>query len=149
MTRDGLLRELTEAECWAHLAEHEVGRLAYADRVGPIVLPLNYVARDGSIWLRTASYNQLAVHVAGQVVAFEIDHVDTRAHTGWSVLARGPIRHVLDAEHGTPWPTPEPWPDGTRTMMFRITPTELTGRALVQADVAPTPGHGPGSIQRS
>lgn len=144
----GRLTELSEAQCWAHLGELEVGRLAYVDATGPVVVPLNYTVRDGSIWLRTASYNQLAVHAAGQVVAFQIDHVNGAQHAGWSVLARGPIEHVLDVEHAAPWPIPEPWADGTRTMAFRVTPTQVTGRALHQADVRPAPGHGPGSIQR-
>ncbi|MCY7395275.1 MAG: pyridoxamine 5'-phosphate oxidase family protein [Nocardioides sp.] len=146
---DGRLRELSEAECWAHLGQHGVGRLAYVEHDAPVIVPLNYLARDGKIWLRTASYNQMAVHLPGQQAAFEIDQIEPRGHTGWSVLVRGRAEHALDTRSTVSWPGPAPWPDGTRTMMFCLTPSQVTGRALKQGDVAPEPGHGPGSIQRS
>jgi len=149
--QDGRLRELTEAECWQRLAERSVGRIAYVERGGPVVLPLNYVARDGRIWVQTASYNQLAIHLPGQQAAFEIDDVDDRTRTGWSVLVRGRAEHVTDTEHAVPPGSPAlaPWPDGTRSMVFCLTPDEVTGRVLRQADVTPGPDHRPGSTQRS
>lgn len=56
---DGLLRALSQRECWDLLSSHHVGRISYVDGDGPIVLPLNYVAFEGGIWIRTASYDQL------------------------------------------------------------------------------------------
>lgn len=147
---DSTLCELSEQQCWAHLAEHRFGRLAYVQRDGPVIIPLNYVAQDGKLWVRTASYNQLAVHLAGQRAAFEVDEIDERGHSGWSVLVRGRAEHVVDAGAvAVSWPDPAPWPAGIRTMLFCLTPNEVTGRALKQGDVSPGPGHGPGSIQRS
>ena len=84
-THDERLRELTEQDCWLRLSQHEVGRLAYVHGQGPVIVPLNYLAQDGKIWLRTASYNQMAVHVTGQQAAFEVDEIDDHGHTGWSV----------------------------------------------------------------
>lgn len=145
---DGLLRELTEAECWQHLAERSIGRIGYVDRGGPVVLPLNYAVRDGRIWVRTASYNQLAIHLPGQLAAFEVDDADEHNHTGWSVLVRGRAEHVTSPEHAGA-PDAIPWPDGARSMVFCLTPDEITGRALRQGDVTPGPDHRPGSTQRS
>lgn len=147
---DGLLRALSQRECWDLLSSHHVGRISYVDGDGPTVLPLNYVAFEGGIWIRTASYNQLAVHLSGQAAAFEIDHTDVRTQSGWSVLVRGQATHVLRATNAPPgWQTSNPWPDGPRSMTFRIEPRTVTGRALKQADVRPGPGSGPGTIQRS
>lgn len=148
--RDGRLRELSQDECWSLLSEHQVGRISYVDVDGPVILPLNYLAADGSIWVRTASYNQLAVHLTGQRVAFEVDQVDARTHSGWSVLVRGRAEHAVhSAAPGLEgWPSAAPWPDGQRTMLFRIVPTEISGRLLRQADVSPDSGRGPGTIQR-
>jgi hypothetical protein len=148
-SQQGRLHELSERDCWARLAEHEVGRLAYVQGDGPTIVPLNYLAQDGKVWLRTASYNQLAVHVAGQLAAFEVDDINVHDRTGFSVLLRGRVEHVLHTMTGLTWPEPTLWPDGIRTMMFCLTPTQVTGRSLAQADVTPAPGRGPGSIQRS
>ena len=143
------LRELSDGECWQHLAEHTVGRLAYADRDGPMILPLSYAVQDGAIWFRTASYDQLAIHLPGTRAAFEVDHVDLRHHQGWSVVVRGCAEHVTvdDATRPEQWPDPVPWPSGLRTMMFRLTATHVSGRVLRHADPAAAPG--PGAVQRS
>lgn len=148
---DGLLRELTTAECWAHLEAHNLGRIAYVVAGGPTILPFNYLARDGLIWLRTASYSELAIHLPGERAAFGVDHTDEHSHTGWSVLVRGVAEHVRGEHPVVPSgsPDPSPWPDGIRTMVFCLQPEEITGRALAGADVTPADGHGPGSIQRS
>lgn len=147
---DGLLRTLSTRECWDLLASHHVGRISYVDGDGPIVLPLNYVAFEGGIWVRTASHNQLGVHLPDQSVAFEIDQSEVATQTGWSVLVRGRATHVLRGTDVPPgWRTSNPWPDGPRSMTFRIEPRSVTGRALKQADVRPQAGSGPGTIQRS
>lgn len=147
----GRLRELTHDECWQHLAARSVGRIGYVERGGVVVLPLNYVAQDGLIWVRTASYNQLAMHLPGQRVGFEIDDIDERTHSGWSVLVRGHVDHVTGDEHpaGLGSAQATPWPEGSRSMVFCLTPDEVTGRALIQGDVTPARGHEPGSTQRS
>jgi len=148
---DGVLRELSEPECRQHLSHGTVGRIAYVDPDGPVILPLNYVVQDEQLWIRTASYNQLAIHAAHQMVAFEVDHVDGHARTGWSVLVRGRAEHAKREDERAPsgWPDSAPWPDGIRSMTFCITPQHVTGRALLQGDVRPAPGHGPGTIQRT
>ena len=49
------LREMTKDECLGLLAGHQVGRVAYCDELGPVVLPVNYVpeATGGSkLWAR-------------------------------------------------------------------------------------------------
>lgn len=146
----GLLRELTEVECWTHLACSTVGRIAYVDPLGPVILPFNYVVQDGLIWIRTASYNQLALHLSGQAVAFEVDHQDEHLRTGWSVLVRGRADHALrdDSRAVNGWPDPEPWPDGNRSMVFCVTPREVSGRSVQRTHVGPADGHGPGTVQR-
>lgn len=147
---NGLLRTLSKRECWDLLVSHETGRVCYVQAGAPMVLPMNYQAFEKGIWIRTASYTQLAIHLANEVVAFEIDQTDVATRTGWSVLVHGVATHVLHA-HGAPpgWHTSHPWPDGLRAMTFRIEPQTITGRALKQADVRPAAGAGPGSIQRS
>ncbi|MCW2819294.1 MAG: Pyridoxamine 5-phosphate oxidase [Marmoricola sp.] len=146
---DGL-HELDEDECWRRLDGCTVGRLAYADRDGPTVLPLNYVVQDRRVWFRTASYDQLAIHLPGTRAAFEVDHVDQAAHQGWSVLVRGTADHVMVDTPGHPAgrPNPEPWPTGLRTMLFCLTPSQVSGRLITHADLAVPPPATPGAVQR-
>ena len=149
---DGTLHELDEAACWDHLAAASVGRIAYVDVDGPVVIPLNYTVHEGAIWMRTAAYAALAVQLVEQRVAFEVDDADHDDRTGWSVLARGRAEHVLGTEHGTrpDWTGTTPWPSGTRAMVLRLEPTTLTGRSIRRpcASVSVGAGRGPGTVQR-
>jgi hypothetical protein len=147
---DGLLQHLDEARCWQLLAEHQVGRIGYVDADGPVIIPLNYRVHDRLLYVRTASHNDLAVHLPGRRAAFEVDDSDARTHTGWSVLVRGPVHHVLHGAMAVSegWPGSSPWPDGLRTMVFCLTPDRVTGHLLHQHDVSPGAGRGPGTVQR-
>jgi hypothetical protein len=147
----GALSEMTTEQCWEHLARRTVGRMAYVDRDGPVIVPLNYRVGEGRIWVRTASYDQLAVHLPHQQAAFEVDHVDEHARTGWSVLVRGRAEHVVAGPGESPadWPDPQPWPEGLRQMTFALFPSTVTGRVLHQGDVSPAAGEArPGNVQR-
>ena len=130
------LHELEPEECWRRLASRTVGRMAYVDRDGPVIVPLNYRVVDGRVWVRTASYDQLAVHLPHQQAACEVDEVDEAARVGWSVLVRGRAEHVVVGPGGTPrdWPDPEPWPGGLRWTIFCLFPREVTGRELRQPE---------------
>ena len=146
---DGLLRELTHQECWDHLSAHSLGRIAYVVDGGPTILPFNYLALDGLIWLRTTSYSELAIHLPGERAAFAVDHADAHDHTGWSVLVRGRAEHATGRHPAVSdgFPDSAPWPDGIRSMVFCLTPESVTGRALRHAAMdSPT---GPGAVQRS
>ncbi|MEO5854179.1 MAG: pyridoxamine 5'-phosphate oxidase family protein [Nocardioides sp.] len=125
----GRLIELTTQECWELLASRPVGRIAYDDGEGPVVLPVNHLVCDGTIRFRTAPHSTLASHVHGHRVAFQLDDVEEFHTSGWSVLVRG--RAVLaDLDlHGEVELTT--WVAGNRQLVVEITPTEVTGRRLI------------------
>jgi hypothetical protein len=93
----------------------------------PVIIPVNFIFKDGRVLIRvgTGFFSRSA---AGQLVAFEIDHVDAEGGTAWSVLVRG-----LATLIGTPTDTelaaaghpavPEPG-----DMVLVIRPDVLTGR---------------------
>ncbi|WP_228942545.1 pyridoxamine 5'-phosphate oxidase family protein [Nocardioides sp. Leaf374] len=146
------LRDLTTRECWEHLARQPVGRLACVLGGRAVLLPLNHRVHDRAVWFRTASWSRLGVHLPGLEVVFEVDDADPRTRSGWSVVARGTTEHVLTGVPGSPGAEdhgdPAPWPGGPRTMLFRLVPTELTGRLLRPAAVVAPVGVRPGSVQR-
>jgi transcriptional regulator with XRE-family HTH domain len=121
---------MSETECYARLAAHEVGRLAGGMGQAPWVLPVNYVPDGKDIAFTTRPGSPLA-DVQG-TVAFEVDDVDRYARLGWSVLVIGVAEPVTDPEEiarlteagsGT-------WPTHRNELWFRIRPGRVTGRRL-------------------
>jgi nitroimidazol reductase NimA-like FMN-containing flavoprotein (pyridoxamine 5'-phosphate oxidase superfamily) len=45
----GHFRELEAKECLELLADHQIGRVAYCDDRGPVVLPVNYALDDETV----------------------------------------------------------------------------------------------------
>src|SRR5580693_4003599 len=88
---------LEAEECWALLEARHLGRLAFVDQDGPIVLPINYAVVDGVVIFRTDAGGKLDAAVRGDRLAFEIDGFDALEQTGWSVVVRGAAELVTDA----------------------------------------------------
>lgn len=127
----GRLLELDEAECWDLLSAAEIGRIAWCERGGPVVLPVNIAVRDGEVWLRTKPQSSLASHVHDHQVAVEVDDVDPFNQAGWSVLVRGRGEMVAYDLRPPGWEEPTPWAEGSRPLLVRVVPTSVTGRRLL------------------
>jgi hypothetical protein len=91
------LKELAERECVELLATQVVGRVAVVVDGRASVFPVNYVLDHGHIVFRTDEGTKLAAARAGATVTFEVDQSDPIYHTGWSVMATGPLEAVTDA----------------------------------------------------
>jgi len=88
-------RDLTQAQCRAMLARHNVGRLAYTfhDRVD--VEPIGYVYVGGGLLFRTAPGSKLHTLAHHPWVALEIDEVE--GVFDWrSVVAHGTVYILHD-----------------------------------------------------
>jgi nitroimidazol reductase NimA-like FMN-containing flavoprotein (pyridoxamine 5'-phosphate oxidase superfamily) len=124
--------ELGADECWELLGGEAVGRVVYADDQGPLAVPVNFAVQDGTLLFRTSPASSLARHLRETpTCAFEVDRIDTRLRSGWSVLARGSAALVRHPGMGFDAEVTTPWPGGTRFFLIRITPSELTGRRLL------------------
>ena len=113
--------ELSENECIKLLAEQTVGRIGFMTSDGPQILPVSYQYRFGSVIFRTSPAGALAGLAQRTSVAFEVDKVDERGRSGWSVLVLGfaeaMVHNYLLA---STWETSlVPWADGTRTLFHR------------------------------
>jgi len=82
------VEHLTASVCWAYLQEAQLGRLAVINADGaPDVFPVNYLAYEGSLFIRTARDPKL-LHIAQHpLVAFEVDGATEDVF--WSVVIRG------------------------------------------------------------
>jgi nitroimidazol reductase NimA-like FMN-containing flavoprotein (pyridoxamine 5'-phosphate oxidase superfamily) len=136
------LTSLTQAECEALLATQEVGRLVYTRRALPAITPVNFVLRDGAIWIWTASTSSMWQAVRGAVVAFEADDLDRVAQSGWSVVVLGVAELVRDARKIERALTdgPEPWVMGRKEHLLRVPLTAVSGRRIHPANAAPDGG---------
>ena len=117
-------------ECLRLLSSARVGRLGFTAPTGPQVLPVNYTLLDGAVVLRTDLYSTIADGTRGTVVAFEVDELDDRLQSGWSVLAVGEAHHVEDHAEMADLVrrAGEPWAPGSRPLVARIVPSRVTGR---------------------
>ncbi|MEV6211611.1 pyridoxamine 5'-phosphate oxidase family protein [Kitasatospora sp. NPDC051914] len=127
------LVRLTEQECWDRLGTHGVGRIALQGEPYPMVLPVNYTVDGRTLAYRTSDFGA-AASAAGTAVAFEVDHVDDRRSTGWSVLVGGRAERVDDPgaeQQLAALATTEPWAGGHRNLWIRIVPATVTGREVL------------------
>jgi len=128
------LEELTLDECFALLEDAQVGRLIFVDELGPAAQPVNYAVADGQIILRVEGGAKLSA-MSQPVVAFEVDRVDEKDGSGWSVLLRGKGRHLPIEEaaallHTITSHFPRPWAEGIHNTWLVISPITVTGRRL-------------------
>jgi nitroimidazol reductase NimA-like FMN-containing flavoprotein (pyridoxamine 5'-phosphate oxidase superfamily) len=125
------VEELPESECLDLLGTKQVGRVAYSDPEGPVVIPVNYVLHDGMVLFRVAPYSQLADRLRDGAASFQVDHVDEDARTGWSVLVRGHAARVNSWELPEADSRPTPWAAGGRNLHVRLSPHQISGVRLV------------------
>ena len=128
------LEELDDTECLLLLGRHTVGRLAVVRDGRPAVFPVSYRRDGGTIVFRSDDGTKLdAISNEGHV-AFEIDHLDRRSRTGWSVAVTGRAAEITDplelaeAERLHI----EPWAPGAKARYVRIAPDSIGGRRIVR-----------------
>ena len=127
------LKEIGKAECLELLASHKVGRVAYCDELGPVVLPVNYVLDHDTVLVQISPHSTLATHLRAAPASFEIDDFDDYNQAGWSVLVRGDAAYVDYADLPGDDNRPVAWAEGQRTFHVRITPHDISGRRLLPA----------------
>ena len=134
---DRVIEELSEDQCLRLISAGGIGRIAYASRFGPAVLPVNYALQDGAVVFRTAADGPLdedlrtGITDADYKVAFEIDSIDLATRQGWSVLVQGPAHHVTGTgQDAVRRAGIESWAPGPRELFVRIVPSRITGRRV-------------------
>jgi hypothetical protein len=126
---------LPAAECRALLREGSVGRVGYVVDGWPIVVPVNYAVDGDDVVVRTDARSKLAVQTRHACqLALEVDAPNVLFRSGWSVLALGVGREVLDddeLERLGSLPL-APWAGGVREHWIRIRLLQITGRRLAE-----------------
>ena len=126
---------LTGEECRELLAGQRVGRLGVVRGGYPVIVPVNYGLHDDRVIVRTDAGGKFSAARRNRV-SFEVDHIDDRRRTGWSVLVQG---FAVEVSEGDPRHDElaavavEPWAPGDRNRILMITPISVTGRRIRRA----------------
>lgn len=130
------LHELTEDDCWDLItqetdAQAHFARVGWTGSTGPVVIPVNYVVHERSLWIRTSAYSAMAEEVDESLIAVEMDDIDAETHAGWSVLLRGSAA-VIYHDHQVPEAVRDlhPWASGARPLWVHLVPEHVSGRRL-------------------
>ncbi len=128
-------------ECYRLLAGHELGRIGILADGYPVILPVNYALDGTTIVLRTDSTTILRDAEQANVT-FEVDEIDRRTRSGWSVLVRGQAEEVGDEHRAeliarTRATGVEPWAPGDHGNWVRIITHDISGRRIVPGELPP------------
>lgn len=125
--------ELDEDVCRQMLTRCTFGRVAFDDPdQGLSVLPVNCLYSHDAVLFRMRPGSALDRLSEGHAVAFEADHVDPIAESGWSVLVRGTATHLRDPERMAALADSavHPWAPGQRDSWVEIQIGQITGRII-------------------
>src|SRR6476620_3540458 len=122
-----VMEELDAEECLRLISPGGVGRVGFTTPAGPTVLPVNYTMDGRAVLFRTAfggpMDDDLSTGIRGVElkIAFEVDHIDTVAREGWSVLVQGAAHRVTEEELAAlSSSAAEPWAGGERRLYIRV-----------------------------
>src|SRR5687767_11552738 len=112
--RTAELLDLDRATCLGMLTSQHVGRLVTGGPT-PAIRVVNYTAFEHVIMFRVDAGPHVDAIIDTPVV-FEVDMIDSRTHTGWSVIVHGVAHDVSDHLNGfgLAGAAVEPWAPGPK-----------------------------------
>ncbi|GEL18808.1 pyridoxamine 5'-phosphate oxidase family protein [Pseudonocardia asaccharolytica] len=144
--RPAELQALGTEECYRLLATQQIGRLGVNAENYPLIFPVNYALDGQVIVMRMDAGTKLAAADHANVT-FEVDVIDQRTRSGWSVLVRGLAEEVTSGHRAqlierTKASGVEPWAPGEHGRWVRLIPHAVTGRRIVPGRLPPAFGPG-------
>jgi hypothetical protein len=123
---------LAEDACWELLPRATVGRLAWTDSDGRVlVVPVNFGVDGRTVVVRTGDTVLLAAARAGARCAFQADDLEPGLRSGWTVLADGHLREVVDPGSAERLgQLVGPWLRVPRPHVLLLEATRISGREL-------------------
>lgn len=122
--------EIPAWDCYQLLDEQRVGRLGIVENGYPVAIPVSYRLTGGPsdrrIVIRTAPGTTIAEYEGR--ASLEVDQIDEREKTAWSVIARGNLHRLFGDDT---FPDPEPWLIEGRHLWLAISVVAVSGRRFV------------------
>jgi nitroimidazol reductase NimA-like FMN-containing flavoprotein (pyridoxamine 5'-phosphate oxidase superfamily) len=127
---------LSTNECVAYLRLGGLGRVGVVAAGLAVVLPVNFVYRDGFIEFRTSTGVKLQAVLTESVLSFEIDHHDPSAGQGWSVLVFGVATATTNSAElaAATRAGLNPQAPGLHDFLVKLRPFTVTGRRFGHPD---------------
>jgi len=119
------LFQLDRNTCLTLLTTQCVGRLVLPGDE-PTIVVVNYAVDDDLITFRTEAGSR-AARAEPRPVLFEVDMVDTRTHSGWSVIVHG---QLTPRRPDAPPVELDTWAPGDRDQWMSVTVDAIAGRLL-------------------
>jgi nitroimidazol reductase NimA-like FMN-containing flavoprotein (pyridoxamine 5'-phosphate oxidase superfamily) len=128
-------------ECYRLLASQQIGRLGVNAEHYPLIFPVNYALDREVIVIRVGAGTKLTAADHANVT-FEVDEIDQRTRSGWSVLVRGLAEEVTSAHRAelvrrTEATGVQPWAPGEHGHWLRLIPQDISGRRIVPGRLPP------------
>jgi uncharacterized protein len=138
---DAVMQELDADECYRLLATQRIGRLGVNAEHYPLIYPVNFGLDRDVIVIRTAAGTKLAAADHANVT-FQVDEIDQRTRSGWTVLVRGLAEEVAGEHRAelverTRAAGVEPWAPGEHGRWLRLIPQHISGRRIVPGQLPP------------
>ena len=131
-TTDQGFAVLGESACWELLPDTGVGRVAWVEPDGRIlVVPVNF-GRDGrAVIIRTGDTDLRAAAVAGSRCAFQVEDLEPGLRSGWTVLLDGTLTEVEDEDVAERLARlVDPWLREPRPYVLLLQTLQVSGRSL-------------------
>ena len=138
---EATMQTIPTDECYRLLSTQEIGRIGINAEHYPLIFPVNYAVDGTTLVIRTrpGTILRAATHAN---VTFEVDEIDRRTRSGWSVLVRGQAEEIRD-EHSadlvarTHRTGVEPWAPGEHGSWLRLITHDISGRRIVPGELPP------------
>ena len=138
---EATMQVIPSEECYGLLATHELGRIGVNAEHYPLIFPVNYGLDGTTLVIRTSPAIVLRASQHANVT-FEVDEVDRRTRSGWSVLVRGTAEEVGEEHRAelvarTVAAGVTPWAPGEKGNWLRLIPHDISGRRIVPGELPP------------
>jgi nitroimidazol reductase NimA-like FMN-containing flavoprotein (pyridoxamine 5'-phosphate oxidase superfamily) len=138
---DSTMQVLSPEECYRLLRTQEIGRIGVNAEHHPLIFPVNYGLDGTTVVIRThpGTLLRAAEHAN---VTFEVDDIDRRTRSGWSVLVRGQAEevgagHRAELVARTRETGVQPWAPGEHGSWVRLIAHDISGRRIVPGELPP------------
>jgi uncharacterized protein len=123
---------LGEPACWQLLPRAGVGRLAWADPDGRIVVvPVNYALDGRTVVIRTGDTTLLDAARRRARCALQVEDLEPGLRSGWTVLLDGTLTEVDDEELAERLARlVDPWLSEPRPYVLLLGTEQVAGRSL-------------------
>jgi nitroimidazol reductase NimA-like FMN-containing flavoprotein (pyridoxamine 5'-phosphate oxidase superfamily) len=128
-SQDRADREILDAgECLRLLGSVPVGRLVFTQGGLPVIRLVNFLVDTDTIVFASDDHEWLQAAHRGDVVAFEVDDVDSSQHLAWTVTSIGHLSVVPAAEAADLERTAPSWVRLRSRPLIRLGVESLSGR---------------------